>query len=257
MEYQLWALLLLIIDRGGLRKPRPNTQGCVLDAGAHDGATAVMLVNALRRLDLQVHALEPLARNAEVATRRGHDVPNLYVYRLGLGEVDGATGHYPAEYDDRKSSLHLQIARFRAQDNAGNASYPLTTIDSLFNDDAGRTLVLAHLDLEGREAERAARRQPHARARPARAHRRDLPALDGRVAPRGDGTARGAQLPGLHRGREGGLAARRAQPRGHPARGPPPALHPRQLLFLLAAPCARLGLWRREGGGKVCEAVRR
>ena len=152
MEYQLWALLLLIIDRGGLRTPRPNTRGCVLDAGAHDGTTAVMLVNAVRRLDLQVHALEPLARNAEVATRRGHDVPNLYVYRLGLGEVDGATGHYPAEYDDRKSSLHLQIARFRAQDNAGNASYPLTTIDFLFNDDADRTLVLAHLDLEGGEA---------------------------------------------------------------------------------------------------------
>ena len=153
MEYKLWALLLLIIDRGGLRRPRPNTQGCVLDAGAHDGTTAVMLVNALRRLNLQVHALEPLARNAEVATRRARDVSNLYVYRLGLGEVDGAKAHYPAEYDERKSNLHLQIARFRAQDNAGNASYFLTTIDAMFNDDTQRTVVLAHLDLEGHEAE--------------------------------------------------------------------------------------------------------
>ena len=152
MEYKLWALLLLIADRDGFRKPRPNTQGCVLDAGAHDGSTAVMLVNALRRLDLQVHALEPLARNAEVATRRARDVSNLYVYRLGLGEVDGATAHYPAEYDGRKSSIHLQIARFREQDNAGNASYLLTTIDAMFNDDTDRTLVLAHLDLEGGEA---------------------------------------------------------------------------------------------------------
>ena len=153
MEDQLWALLLLIIDRGGLRKPRPNTQGCVLDAGANDGTTSMMLVNALRRLDLQVHALEPLVRNAEEVTRRGRDVPNLYVHRLGLGEFDGATGHYPAEYDDRKSSVHLQIARFRAHDNAGNASYPITTIDVLFKNVTNRTLVLAHLDLEGHEAE--------------------------------------------------------------------------------------------------------
>ena len=90
MEYKLWALLLLIADRDGLRKPRLGTHGWIVDAGAHDGSTAVMLVNALRRLDLQVHALEPLARNAEVAKRRAQDVPNLYVYRLGLGEVDGA-----------------------------------------------------------------------------------------------------------------------------------------------------------------------
>ncbi len=153
MEYKLWALLLLIADRGGLRKPRPNTQGCVLDAGAHDGSTAVMLVNAMRRLNLQVHALEPLARNAEVAKRRAQDVSNLYVYRLGLGEVDGAKASYPAEYDDRKSSMHLQIARWRNNDNAGNASYLLTTIDAMFNDDTDRTLVLAHLDLEGHEAD--------------------------------------------------------------------------------------------------------
>ena len=152
MEYKLWALLLLIADRDGFRKPRPNTQGCVLDAGAHDGSTSVMLVNALRRLNLQVHALEPLARNAEVATRRARDVSNLYVYRLGLGEVDGAKAYYPAEYDGRKSSIHLQIARFREQDNAGNASYFLTTIDAMFSDDTDRTLVLAHLDLEGGEA---------------------------------------------------------------------------------------------------------
>jgi len=152
MEYKLWALLLLIIDRGGLRKPRPNTQGCVIDAGAHDGTTAVMLSNAVRHLNLQVHALEPLSRNEELARAAAQNVPSLYVYRLGLGEVDGATGHYPAEYDARKSSLHLQIARFRAHDNAGNASYPLTTIDFLFNDDTDRTLVLAHLDLEGHEA---------------------------------------------------------------------------------------------------------
>jgi len=152
MEYKLWALLLLIADRDGLRKPRPGTQGCVLDAGAHDGATSVMLVNALRRLKLVVHALEPLTSNVVVAQRRAQRMTDLYVYRMALGEVDGATGHYPAEYDETKSSLHLQIARFRSHDNDGNASYPITTIDALFDDALKRTLVLAHLDLEGREA---------------------------------------------------------------------------------------------------------
>lgn len=153
MEYKLWALLLLIADRGGLRKPRPGTKGCVLDAGAHDGATAVMLVNALRRLDLQVHALEPLSRNVEVARRRAQGVPSLYVYRLALGDVDGATGRYPAAYDARQSGMHLQIARWRDNDNVGNATYKTTTIDFLFDDETERTLVLAHLDLEGREAD--------------------------------------------------------------------------------------------------------
>ena len=152
MEYKLWALLLLIADRDGLRLPRPGTQGCVLDAGAHDGATSVMLVNALRRLKLVVHALEPLTSNVVVAQRRAQRMTDLYVYRMALGEVDGGTGHYPAEYDEHKSSLHLQIARFRSHDNDGNASYPITTIDALFQDELKRTLVLAHLDLEGREA---------------------------------------------------------------------------------------------------------
>ena len=153
MEYKLWALLLLIADRGGLRKARPGTRGFVLDAGAHDGATAVMLVNALRHLRLHVLALEPLTNNVQVALRRAQSEPDLYVRRLGLGDVDGGTGYYPAEYDERRSGMHLQIARWRNNDNAGNVSYPITTVDTLFGEEWDRTLVLAHLDLEGHEAE--------------------------------------------------------------------------------------------------------
>lgn len=152
MEYKLWALLLLIADRGGLRTPRPGTRGWILDAGAHDGATSVMLCRAMAYLQLHVLALEPLAQNFRVAQTRALGRPNLNVQRAGLGDVNGGTGHYPAEYDARKSSLHLQLARFRNQDNDGNASYPITTIDALFDDALERTLVLAHLDLEGHEA---------------------------------------------------------------------------------------------------------
>ena len=153
MEYKLWALLLLIADRDGLRRPRPGTRGYVLDAGAHDGSTAVMLVTALRRLDLRVLALEPLVQNVRAAEARAQRLPNLEVKHLALGDVDGSTGFYPAEYDTKRSSGMLQIARWRGKDNQGNVTYPITTVDALFADEWDRTLVLAHLDLEGHEAE--------------------------------------------------------------------------------------------------------
>jgi len=153
MEYKLWALLLLIADRGGFRTPRPGTRGWILDAGAHDGATSVMLCRAMGYLKLHVIALEPLVQNAKIAQMRAQREPNLKFKRAGLGDVNGTTGHYPIEYDEHKSSLHLQIARFRTHDNAGEASYPIVTIDALFGDGREHTLVLAHLDLEGHEAD--------------------------------------------------------------------------------------------------------
>ena len=153
MEYKLWALLLLIADRRGLRTPRPGTHGWIVDAGAHDGSTSVMLTRAMSRLRLHVLALEPLAQNERVAQQRARTEPSLHVKRVGLGEVNGTTGHYPVEYDTRQSGMHLQIARWRNNDNAGQASYPIVTIDALFGDGRDATLVLAHLDLEGHEAD--------------------------------------------------------------------------------------------------------
>jgi FkbM family methyltransferase len=153
MEYKLWSLLLLIADRRGLRAPRPGTRGWILDAGAHDGATSVMLYEAMAHLQLHVLALEPLASNARVAQQRARDKPNLKVQRAGLGEVNGTTGHYPVEYDARQSGMQLQIARWRNNDNAGVATYPIVTIDALFGNGREHTLVLAHLDLEGHEAD--------------------------------------------------------------------------------------------------------
>ena len=153
MEYKLWALLLLIADRDGLRKPRPGTHGWIVDAGAHDGATSVMLTRAMSRLRLHVLALEPLAQNARVAQQRARNEPSLHVKRVGLGEVNGTTGYYPIDYDARQSGMHLQIARWRNSDNAGDATYPIVAIDALFGDGSDATLVLAHLDLEGHEAD--------------------------------------------------------------------------------------------------------
>ena len=151
MELKLWALLLLIADRKGFRKPRPGTRGWVLDAGANDGETAVMLANALRFLRLNVLAIEPLANNVKVAHARAQHVNNLEVRLAGLGAVNGSTGHYPKHMDNRRGGLFAQISSFFPATTRGNGTYPIVTIDALFGTDENRSLVLAHLDLEGRE----------------------------------------------------------------------------------------------------------
>ena len=153
MEIKLWALLLLIGDRDGLGKPRPGTQGYILDAGANDGHSATMLANAFRRLQLRVLAIEPLVSNVAVAQRRARSLHNLDVLRAGLGDVNGSQGRYPSALDQRRGSINLQIATFRPADNKGDSTYPVVTIDALFGAGSGRSLVLAHLDLEGREPE--------------------------------------------------------------------------------------------------------
>tara|TARA_B110000114_G_scaffold185845_1_gene235562 strand:+ start:4929 stop:5630 length:702 start_codon:yes stop_codon:yes gene_type:complete len=151
MEFKLWSLILLIADRGGLRTPTPGTLGCVLDAGANDGTSAEIIANAFRRLNLHVLAIEPLASNVEVARRRARGVRNLEVLHAGLGAINNSIGNYPKALDRRHGSIGLQIASFRPADNVGEASYQILTIDALFAEGSGRSLALAHLDLEGSE----------------------------------------------------------------------------------------------------------
>jgi len=151
MEFKLWALLLLIANRKGFRKPWPGTTGWVLDAGANDGETAAMLANALRFLSLNVLAIEPLANNVRSALSKTKGMSNAEVLRAGLGDVNGSMGHYPKHLDSVRGGLAAQISSFRRSGTVGNGTYPVVTIDALFNAESGRSLVLAHLDLEGRE----------------------------------------------------------------------------------------------------------
>ena len=151
MEFKLWALILLIADRGGFRRARPGTQGWVLDAGANNGDTAVMLANALRSLRLRVLAIEPLANNVRIGRAKAQRLNNLDVMLAGLGAVNGSVVHYPKHIDDLRGGLFAQIASFRPKDSVGNGTYPVVTIDTLFDAKEDRSLVLAHLDLEGRE----------------------------------------------------------------------------------------------------------
>ena len=153
MEFKLWALLLLIADRGGFRKPRPGTQGWVLDAGANDGETAVMLADALRSSHLNVLAIEPLANNVRAAKAKAQRMDNLEVRLAGLGAVNGSVMHYPKNIDLRSSGLFAQISALKYSATVGNGTYSVVTIDTLFDAKGDRTLVLAHLDLEGRESD--------------------------------------------------------------------------------------------------------
>ena len=151
MEIKLWALLLLIADRKGFRKPRPGTQGWVIDAGANDGVSAVMLADALRPLSLNVLAVEPLANNVQSVRTKTEHMNNVEVLLAGLGEVNGSTIHYPKHFDLRPAGGTAQVSAFRPSATVGEGVYPVVTIDTLFGAEGGRTLVLAHLDLEGRE----------------------------------------------------------------------------------------------------------
>jgi FkbM family methyltransferase len=152
MEFKLWSLLLLIADRGGLRPPARNAQGYVLDAGANDGSSAEMMASAFESKGLRVMAIEPLSSNVRVATRRAERATNLEVIRGGLGATNGSVGWYPWYMDKRRGDISLQINSWSPQQNVGGVAYPIFTIDALFGGEAvGRSLVLAHLDLEGCE----------------------------------------------------------------------------------------------------------
>ena len=153
MEFKLWALIMLIFDRHGLRRPAPDTVGYVLDAGANDGQSAEMMAVDFERMGLRVLAVEPLLSNIRMIEHRAKRVPNLEVLHAGLGATNGTEGHYPHAWDSRQGSIYLQISLWNTQSNHGSSTYPILTIDSLFAPETRRTLVLAHLDLEGLESD--------------------------------------------------------------------------------------------------------
>jgi FkbM family methyltransferase len=151
MEFKLWALVLLIFDQGGLPDPRPGTAGYVLDAGANDGSSAEGLARMLRDTDLRVLAVEPLRSNVRVIENRARRFPRIEPLRAGLGAANGSVGRYPLGLDDKHGSINLQINAWTPEHQTGAAAYPILSIDALFAEATRRSLLFAHLDLEGRE----------------------------------------------------------------------------------------------------------
>jgi len=153
MEFKLWALVLLVFDQGGLPDPRPGTAGYVLDAGANDGHSAEGVARMLRDTDLRVLAVEPLRSNVRVIENRARRFSSIEPLRAGLGAANGTVGHYPLRLDDKHGGIYLQINAWTREHQSGAAAYPIVTIDALFAEETRRSLLLAHLDLEGREHE--------------------------------------------------------------------------------------------------------
>ena len=155
MEVKLWSLVLLILDQNGLPSPKPGTTGYVLDAGANDGASAQAIARALNynkvRTHVRVLAVEPLRSNVMVIKGRTRQYPNIEVLHAGLGAIDNTVGHYPLKMDNKSGNLGLQINAWTPELKTGEATYPIVTVDALFAKEKQRTLLFAHLDLEGLE----------------------------------------------------------------------------------------------------------
>ena len=155
MEFKLWSFVLLLLDQSGLPSPKPGTTGYVLDAGANDGKSAQGIARALGRHNVytrvRVLAVEPLRSNVQIIESRALQFPNIEVLHAGLGAVNKTIGHYPIEMDNVTGNIRLQINTWTPKLQRGEATYPIVTVDALFAKDAHRTLLLAHLDLEGME----------------------------------------------------------------------------------------------------------
>lgn len=152
MEPLLWKVLLMLNDRGAF-STAPGRSGWMLDAGAHDGKSTRMLAG-LAPGRSSVLAVEPLLTNYLAVDALADERPDgaIVARHGGLGAHAG-TGHYPGAYDAYRAGAGPITHSFRGARHAGgregNASYAITTIDALFA--AREPLVLAHLDVEGRE----------------------------------------------------------------------------------------------------------
>lgn len=121
-------------------------QGDVVDSGANDGSSSVVLATMFPKHT--VWAIEPLKSNVfEIHNKiKAHNVRNVKALRGGLGDVEGF-GSYPSDLDMKKGSIRLQI--MKSKNMHGNSSYPIFTIDTLFSH---KTLSFAHFDVEGSES---------------------------------------------------------------------------------------------------------
>ena len=118
--------------------------GVVIDSGANDGSSAIVLAALFPRHT--VIAIEPLKANIEIRAKVSNtNVTNVRVLQAGLGDVAGV-GSYPSRLDQERGSLRLQL--MKSKDIRGNLKYPVLTVDQLISK---RTLSFAHWDVEGSE----------------------------------------------------------------------------------------------------------
>lgn len=134
MEPDLLNFIRLLIHLSAFRS------GDILDAGAFDGQSAMMLAGLFP--DHVVMAIEPVRENVQKIQRLVRSVKNVRALHGGLGDITPANGSYDPRLLNKKS----RMVTFGTK--TGSSMYPVFSIDALFRN---ATLSLAHLDVEGHE----------------------------------------------------------------------------------------------------------
>lgn len=121
--------------------------GAIIDAGANDGTTTVMLADAFP--NHQVVSVEPLHKNV-VNIHKLSVGRNVTIVHGGLGASTGMSS-YAASAESKGSGLGSQIGKLyerRQRSDTHRVPFRIHTVDELMKT---RKLALAHWDVEGSE----------------------------------------------------------------------------------------------------------
>ena len=123
--------------------------GIIMDAGANDGTTTMMLSRQFP--NHTILSVEPILVNVANILKKTKQVENVIVQHGGLGERI-TYDSYPHHLDKKTSSLHIQIGNLPYYNHlkGGNVKFPIFTVDDLVNT---RRLSFGHWDVEGSEIE--------------------------------------------------------------------------------------------------------
>ena len=137
MEPALWnALLLLNI-----------TRGVIVDSGANDGSTTVMLAKAFPKH--VIWSIEPLEVNVQAIHANARKLSNVRIIHGGVGDALTFSS-YPSFLNEKKAGVQTGVIdNYKEHRRPSRRSlFPIYTIDALMKH---HTLAFAHIDVEGSE----------------------------------------------------------------------------------------------------------
>lgn len=147
MEPKLWKCILALA-------PFFEARGIILDAGANNGASSVMLAGSFP--NHTIWAIEPVRANIVEITRRTRSYRNVRILRGGLGAKE-SNGSYGASLDGVTNLAHKTggpqfgaVLKYNLQQRLERAQtqFPIFTLDKVVGRD---TLAFGHFDVEGME----------------------------------------------------------------------------------------------------------
>ena len=148
MEPLLWSCILTLLsthDRDGL----------ILDAGAHDGRSSMMMADAFEKHTL--YAIEPIQENIDVMYRNNlHHRKNVRIVHGGLGD-SRKFGTYSSSMLRKLPQFKKQIGilpqhkRTFPQTLNDTIWFPIYPVDELLFREKYKKLSFAHWDTEGSE----------------------------------------------------------------------------------------------------------